>query len=323
VTLETLLQDLPPNAFVITDGNVDRALRPEGPKLVLEPGERTKGLEAFGQCLSWLAQQGASRKATVVAFGGGVVGDLAGFVAASYMRGVRLLQIPTTLLAQVDSSVGGKVGLDLPEGKNLAGAFLPPAEVRLCPQTLDTLPPRQFANGMAEVWKYGLILDAELFDRLRRDPLRPRHPELASVVERCVRLKADVVEEDEFETTGRRAILNFGHTIGHALETVTGYEELLHGEAIAIGMVYEALLGERMGLTPAGTREAVVEAMRLSDLPVDHPALTDAEALLDAMRRDKKASEGRLAFSLLTRVGECKLVEGVDEAAVRAALRER
>lgn len=320
---DDLLRDLPANCYILTDAHVDAALRPEGKKLVLEPGERTKGLPAYSQCLSWLASERASRKATVVALGGGVIGDLGGFVAATYMRGVRFLQIPTTLLAQVDSSVGGKVGIDLPEGKNLAGAFLPPSEVRLSVEVLESLPARQFANGMAEVWKYGLIMDADFFAALDQDPLSAGHPNLAAAVNRCVRLKADVVEQDEFETTGLRAILNFGHTIGHALETVTGYEALLHGEAIAVGMVLEARLGERLGLTPPGTEATVRAAMRKSDLPTDHRATGDVDAMVEAMRRDKKASEGSLAFSLLTKIGECKLVEGVDEAAVRAVLEER
>lgn len=320
---QELLQDLPANSYLITDAHVDAALRPEGKKLVLEPGERTKGLEAYAQCLSWLASERASRKATVVALGGGVVGDLGGFVAATYMRGVRFLQIPTTLLAQVDSSVGGKVGIDLPEGKNLAGAFLPPSEVRLSVEVLDSLPERQFANGMAEVLKYGLILDQEFFAQLDRDPLTAGHPQLAGAVARCVQMKADVVEQDEFETTGLRAILNFGHTIGHALETVTGYEALLHGEAISVGMILEAELGEKLGITAPGTTEAVREAMRKSNLPTEHPAVHDVDAMVEAMRRDKKASEGSLAFSLLTRIGECKLMEGVDESAVRAVLGER
>lgn len=318
-----LLNDLPTNSYIITDAHVDQALQPEGNKLVLEPGERTKSLEAYAQCLSWLASQRASRKATIVALGGGVIGDLGGFVAATYMRGVRFLQIPTTLLAQVDSSVGGKVGIDLPEGKNLAGAFLPPSEVRLSVEVLETLPSRQFSNGMAEVWKYGLIMDADFFTRLSRDPLTAGHPDLASAVNRCVQLKADVVEQDEFETTGLRAILNFGHTIGHALETVTGYEALLHGEAISIGMILEARLGERLGLTAKGTEETVREAMRKSDLPTEHPATTEVDAMMEAMRRDKKATEGSLAFSLLTQIGECKLVEGVDETAVKAVLGKR
>ncbi|MGV3618801.1 MAG: 3-dehydroquinate synthase [Fimbriimonas sp.] len=320
---EELLQDLPANSYVITDANVDAALNPQGLKLVLPPGERTKGLASYGRCLSWLADQRASRRATIVALGGGVIGDLGGFVAATYMRGVRFLQIPTTLLAQVDSSVGGKVGVDLPEGKNLAGAFLAPSEVRLCPEVLRSLPPRQFANGMGEVWKYGLILDADFFGALVRDPLHAEHPELGEAVARCVRLKADVVEQDEFETTGLRAILNYGHTVGHALETVLGYEDLLHGEAIAIGMIVEARLGERLGLTPPGTAETVRDAVRLSGLPTEHPAVADVDAMVSAMRKDKKASETGLAFSLLTQIGQCKLVEGVDEGAVREVLQER
>jgi 3-dehydroquinate synthase len=248
-----------------------------------------------------------------------VVGDLAGFVAASYMRGIRLVQIPTTLLAQVDSSVGGKVGVDLSSGKNLVGAFWPPVEVRIAVETLKTLPERHFWNGMAEVWKYGLILDESLFGRLLSTEPQPDEPAMERIIERCVELKAAVVEADEFESTGRRAILNFGHTIGHAIEQVTGYGPILHGEAIAAGMIYESMLGERLGVTPSGTSDVLSRS-------VAHIAAaketwsSDTDGLIGAMKRDKKATGEGMAFSLLTRIGECRLVTGVSEADVRAVL---
>lgn len=307
-TLAKALNDLPPDCRILTDANVAAvAPLPKVPTLVLSPGEATKSLGTFGEALGWLATSGASRRTTVVALGGGVVGDLAGFVAAAYMRGVPCLQIPTTLLAMVDSSVGGKVAVDLPEGKNLAGAFWPPSEVRLPLDALDTLPPRQRTNGMAEVLKYGFILDAPLLDA----PLD---------VLRCVALKAQVVEEDEHETTGRRAILNFGHTVGHAIERLTGYGPVLHGEAIAVGMAVEAVLGERLGVTAPGTADVVRETLERHGLSTRHPIVREAGGMLAAMRGDKKAVGGRLAFSLLTRIGECKLVADVPEDDVRRVL---
>ncbi len=306
--LAEALRNLPSDCRILTDANVAAVCpMPVVPTLVLPPGEGTKSLAAFGDALGWLARSGASRRTTVVALGGGVVGDLAGFVAAAYMRGVPLLQIPTTLLAMVDSSVGGKVAIDLPEGKNLAGAFWPPIEVRLPLDALATLPPRQRTNGMAEVLKYGLIMDAPLLDA----PLD---------VMRCVALKAQVVEEDEHETTGRRAILNYGHTVGHAIERLTGYGPILHGEAIAVGMAVEADLGERLGVTALGTAKRVRAVLEAHGLPIAHAVVHDIEPMLAAMRGDKKAVGGALAFSLLTHVGECKLVTNVPEDEVRRAL---
>lgn len=315
-----LFEAWPSDTFTITDENVARQVTPPGPVLVLPAGEETKSLEHFGQCLSWLAASGASRRSTVVALGGGVIGDLVGFVASAYMRGVRLLQIPTTLLSQVDSSVGGKVAVDLPEGKNLVGAFLPPSEVRICVDLLGSLPDRQFINGMAEVWKYGLIMDRPLFHTLKVEPLSLQSLLLEEVVFRCIKLKGRVVQEDEFETTGLRAILNFGHTIGHAIETLTGYGPVLHGEAISIGMVLEARLGEALGITAPGTALEVESALSQFGLPTQHPVTRQVDEMLHAMRRDKKAHQGRLAFSLLREIGECRLVEDVDAEAVRTVL---
>lgn len=310
-SLGDALDNLPDDCAILTDANVAAlAAIPDVPTLVLPPGEGTKTLDAFGRALGWLASQGASRRTTVVALGGGVIGDLAGFVAAAYMRGVPFLQIPTTLLAMVDSSVGGKVAIDLPEGKNLAGAFWPPSEVRLPLDALKTLPTRQLTNGMSEVLKYGFIMDAPLLDA----------PFNADLILRCVALKAQVVEEDEHETTGRRAILNFGHTVGHAIERLTGYGPVLHGEAIAVGMVVEAMLGERIGLTASGTSERVRAILAKAGLPTKHPILREIGPMLAAMRGDKKAVGGRLAFSLLESVGSCKLVSDVPEDDVRRVL---
>lgn len=313
--------DLDANHFVITDELVAQLYGGQftSPLKAVPQGEQSKSMTQAESLLEWLAGSGANRSSTIVALGGGVVGDLAGFVASTYMRGIKLLQIPTTLLAQVDSSVGGKVGIDLNAGKNLAGAFWPPIEVRVCVGVLQTLSARHFLNGMSEVWKYGLILERGLFEDLKRRPLAPDDPRLETVVKRCIELKASVVAEDEFETTGKRAILNFGHTIGHAIEQVTGYGPILHGEAIAVGMELEARLGERLGITAAGTADQVAQAL-IQNMPADRTWVGKTDQMMAAIRRDKKADGYRLAFSLLSEIGACRLVKDVPEEDVRAVL---
>lgn len=286
---------------------------------VVSAGEASKCLDTYGRLSSWLAQSRADRATRVFAVGGGVVGDLAGFVAASYMRGVRLLMVPTTLLAMVDSSVGGKVGIDLPEGKNLVGAFWPPAEVRIAAKFLDTLPDRDLLNGSAEVWKYGWILDLDLLHTLEERPLA-RDERLNDVIGRCIQLKASVVEADEEETLGLRAILNFGHTVGHALEATLAYQGWSHGECISVGMVVEAKIGERLGVTPSGTSDRVRNGLVAQGLPVDIPDSVTVDSLVDFSKRDKKSDGTGVAFSLLTAPGACKLVTGVPETLVRDVL---
>ena len=249
------------HVVVITDSNVDElysehvsdALQEAGAQidiLVVEAGEQSKDGEVAADLWEQMLDQGADRKTVVVALGGGVVGDLAGFVAATFTRGLRFVQIPTTLLAQVDSSVGGKVGINLPGGKNMVGAFWQPRGVLIDVNVLPSLPVREYRAGLAEVVKYGVIQDAEFFAYLESniDAVNQRDPEaLTYIVERCCRLKADVVEQDEREETGLRSILNYGHTFCHAFEAATGYEKLLHGEGVAIGMMCAARLAERMG----------------------------------------------------------------------------
>lgn len=319
-----LCQAIPTDRVVLTDENVWRFWHtawPEEPRvLVLPAGEQTKSLRQLEAVFDWLVQSGASRETEIVAFGGGVIGDLAGFAAATYMRGVPLVQIPTTLLSQVDSSVGGKVGVDLCGGKNLVGAFHPPRAVHIVPEMLLTLPERQFHNGMAEVWKYGFIMDVELANSLRERPLQPGSEQLSDVVARCIDLKRQIVEEDERDRLGLRAILNFGHTVGHAIEQATGYGPLLHGEAIAIGMVIEAAVGERIGVTTAGTSAFIGGCLAKSHLPLSHSILKKSDLLVEAMRRDKKSSGGAIAMSLVTEIGKCKLVPAVPEEAIRAVL---
>ncbi|MEQ1821447.1 MAG: 3-dehydroquinate synthase [Fimbriimonadaceae bacterium] len=309
ITFVTDLHSLTCDA-IITDRNVQAALSgklPSVPALVLEPGEPTKSLSEFERSLRWLAQNGIKRNHTIAAVGGGVIGDLGGYVAASYMRGIRYVQVPTSLLAMVDSSVGGKVGIDIPEGKNLVGAFYPPAEVILYQNALATLPREHFVNGMAEVLKYGFISDPSILNETE-PPIR-----------RCIDIKANVVAADEFDTTGLRAILNFGHTIGHALEAGSGYQ-LLHGEAISIGMVLESRLGEALGLTEPGTSDVVAECLNAAGLPVSLPPIP-ADQIMALMRNDKKATASGIGFSLLTSLGRCKLVESVPEDAILAVLK--
>jgi 3-dehydroquinate synthase len=309
--------------FAITDAHVAPHLPPIAyPLLVIEPGEASKGIATYSLVLEWLAESQARRDATLIAIGGGVVGDLAGFVAATYMRGIALVQVPTTLMGQVDSAIGGKTAIDLKAGKNLAGAFHAPDAILVDVQMLATLPAREFVSGAAEVWKYGAILDAELLAELERAPLSPDRTDLARIVRRCAEHKARVVEEDEFERLGRRAILNFGHTIGHAVEAAMGFGPLTHGEAVAIGMVAEARLGETIGLTEAGVADRLRRGLSRQGLPTEIPPGLEPRELMAWMGRDKKAGADGLAFSLLPAVGRCTLVRGVDESAVLDVLKQ-
>ena len=295
----------------------------------VEPGERSKSLDVAAVLYDRLVDFGADRHTLVFAVGGGVVGDLTGFVAATYARGIPLVQVPTTLLAMVDSSVGGKVGVNHPQAKNMIGAFHQPLGVLIDTRTLESLPDREFRSGLAEVVKYGMILDAEFFDFLEAnaDAINHREPAaLRRIIARSCRLKADVVEQDEFERTGLRAILNYGHTFAHAFETLTGYGELLHGEAVAVGMMCAARLAERLGLIG---RDVVQRQTRLLDvlrlptrLPPEAAAACTADAVVAAMRHDKKAVGGRITFILPTRIGQVESFNNAAEADVRAALQE-
>ena len=278
------------------------------PALIVVPaGEKSKSLRMVQNCCDQLARHRLERKSFVVALGGGVVGDLAGFVAASYLRGIAFVQAPTTLLSQVDSSVGGKVGVNLAAGKNLVGAFYQPRFVLCDLATLRTLPLREFRAGLAEVIKYGIIYDAALFMRLERDlpRLLSRDPEvLAAVVARCCEIKAEVVRQDETET-GLRAILNFGHTIGHAIEAMAGYGKYLHGEAIAIGQAAAAKLSVRATGLPAEEAARIGKLLVRAGLPAAIKLSARRQsALIEAMRLDKKVSDGEIKFVLARRIGQ-------------------
>jgi 3-dehydroquinate synthase len=323
----------PSHAVIITDENVEKphalsaaaSLSQAGAQvdlLVIEPGEQTKNVASAAGLWDKLLELGADRKTVVVAVGGGVVGDLAGFVAATFARGLAYVQVPTTLLAQVDSSVGGKVGVNLAGGKNMVGAFWQPAGVLIDTAVLDTLPEREYRAGLAEVVKYGVILDAEFFAYLEQNAAKLAKRDAAvlqHVVARSCRLKAGVVEADEREVTGARAVLNYGHTFCHALETVTEYGRYLHGEAVAIGMLCASRLAERLGRVDRAFTARQRKLLASLKLPVDFPAV-DHEAILAAMGRDKKVEHGRLRFVLPSRMGHVELVGDVAEADVRAVL---
>jgi 3-dehydroquinate synthase len=289
--------------------------------IVLPAGESSKTLDNVACVLDALAALGASRDAAVIALGGGVVGDLAGFAAATWMRGVDFVQLPTTLLAMVDSSVGGKTGVNLAAGKNLAGAFHQPRAVFIDTATLATLPGREYAAGLAEVVKYGAIGDAAFFERLEANAaaLDARDEDaLAEAIAFSCRYKAGVVARDEREL-GERALLNFGHTFGHALEAERGYGDLLHGEAVAIGMVLAARLSAELGRAPAADGERLARLLSRFGLPVAPPH-ADADALLARMRLDKKNVSGRLRLILWRGIGNAEIVPDVDERAIRDVL---
>jgi 3-dehydroquinate synthase len=294
-------------------GGADPVLMPDG--------ERAKTLRSVAGLYDAFSATGIDRASTIAAFGGGVVGDVAGFAAATYLRGIRYVQIPTTLLAQVDSAIGGKVGVNLAAGKNLAGAFHPPALVLADPLVLGTLRRREFRAGMYEVLKYGVIASRPLFDRVSaqvRKLMSRDATALAPVITDCCRIKAAVVEQDEFEA-GPRRVLNFGHTIGHALEAVTRYRRFRHGEAVAYGMLGAATISVSRGLMPADDQASLADVVRrLGPLP----AVSDLKAddLLDSMTRDKKRVAGTLNFVLCAGIGATQIVPDVTSAELRRAL---
>jgi 3-dehydroquinate synthase len=321
------------HCVIITDENVDSlygepvasALVEAGAEvdiLVVEAGEQSKASEVAAELWDQMLDQGTDRKSVVVAVGGGVVGDLAGFVAATFARGLRFVQVPTTLLAQVDSSVGGKVGINLSGGKNMVGAFWQPRGVVIDVEVLDTLPDREYRAGLAEVVKYGVIQDANFFAFLEEnvEPINGRdRAVLTRIVERCCRLKADVVEQDEREETGQRAILNYGHTFCHAFEAATGYEQLLHGEGVAIGMMCAGRLAQRLGRVDTAFVERQRKLLSALGLPLAVPEV-DREEIIELMYRDKKVDRGKLRFILPSRIGHVECVKDVGTAEILASL---
>jgi len=289
---------------------------------LIDDRESAKNLRTIEALSRSLVRSGADRHSLLVAVGGGVVGDVAGFAAATYLRGVALVQVPTTLIAQVDSALGGKTGVNLPEGKNLVGAFYPPRCVFADPQLLSTLPERQFRGGLAEVIKYGVIADKKLFTYLENNfakLLRRDRRALDYIIQRCIEIKAEVVSRDEREA-GPREILNFGHTFAHALETVTNYRRYQHGEAVAWGMMAAALLGHEAGLTPPDDASRIICLVRrMGHLP-PWPRVP-SKVLIAAMRSDKKARAGKLRFVLAPRIGKARSYDDIPPALVERTLR--
>ena len=287
-----------------------------------EDAEAAKNLRSVEKIARSLVDAGADRRAVVIAVGGGVVGDVAGFAAASYLRGVSLVQVPTTLVAQTDSAIGGKTGVNLPEGKNLVGAFYPPKLVLVDMQVLKTLPEREFRGGLAEIIKYGVIADAKLFAFLEKNFAKVLARDVGSLeylIARSVEIKAYVVGKDERES-GLREILNFGHTFGHALESATGYQKYQHGEAVAWGMMAAALYGHEIGVTPAADAARIISLVRRMGKLPEWPRLAPAK-LMELMGSDKKTRAGKLRFVLTPRIGKAATYEACDLHKLELVLR--
>lgn len=322
-------------AFIITDENVTAyarivqdQLKVGGASLVellvLPFGEKTKSYERWMECVNWMLSHGIHRNSIIFAVGGGVIGDLSGFAASSVLRGVPFIQVPTTLLSQVDSSVGGKTGINTEYGKNLVGAFYQPLSVVTDIDTLKTLPKRELLAGYAEVVKYGLIWDLAFFDWLDANCAKVLDLDVEAVsyaIKVSCEAKADVVQADEREG-GKRALLNLGHTFGHALEAAAGYDgSLLHGEAVSIGMVMAFDLSVQMGLCPQEDASRMRAHLVQAGLPVDASAISaNIDDLIDTMRRDKKALDHKMTFILTRGIGQAFVTQDVDEAQVREIL---
>lgn len=285
-------------------------------------GEPSKSVVQWQALLDWMLERGSDRRSAVIAVGGGVIGDLAGFSAASFARGIRFIQVPTTLLAMVDSSVGGKTGINLAGAKNMVGAFWQPSMVLIDTDVLSTLPDRSFLSGLAEVIKYGVIDDAPFFQWLEENGqhLVDRDPaSLRIAIQKSCESKARVVGEDERETSGRRAILNYGHTFAHAIEATAGYGQLLHGEAVAIGMQMAARLAIDLGICASELLERQTKLISLCKLPLTFPE-AEVEKMLPVMQRDKKVAHGKLRFILPTCIGQVDMVGDVAESKVIDAI---
>lgn len=332
----TLISEGNKTAFIVTDRNLAGLHTPEIEQnlkdnhwkvktIVIEPGEKSKSLDVISRLYDELVAIKADRQTILIAVGGGVIGDAAGFVAATYVRGLPFVQIPTSLLAHVDSSVGGKVGVNHPQAKNLIGAFYQPLGVFIDTSTLETLPDRDYRSGLAEVVKYGVILDVKFFQFLEQniEGLNQRTAEvLRKVIARCCELKAEVVEQDEHERTGLRAILNYGHTFAHAFEALCGYGELMHGEAVSIGMVYASYLAEKLELISHQETERQIQLLQALGLPVLLPegVHLDSDDVINRMKLDKKTVGGQLRFVLPTCIGRVEVFKEIPEADVRAVL---
>ena len=325
------LRDAGRQVAVLTDANVARtqsralkAMFSDSALLEIEPGETAKSLQGFGRVMDFLAEQKLDRAGALFATGGGVIGDLGGFAAAAWLRGIDFYQVPTTLLAMVDSSVGGKTGINIVAGKNLVGAFHQPRGVFISTNLLATLPTREFAAGMAEVIKYGLLADAALFADLEMRPLTVSDPRVPLIVRRCCEIKARIVEADERETAkeGGRALLNLGHTFAHAIENVAGYGAYLHGEAVAIGLCAAARLSNKLGYTTGGDTMRIERTIAAHGLPTRLQMSLSYNELFSAMTRDKKARAGGLRFVVLRKLGQAATQGDVPPQLVETTFRE-
>lgn len=330
------------DAFILTDYNVRELITDKFAETIkplmksvsvmeLQPGEQTKSFERYQAVLEWMIESGVKRDSVVIAVGGGVVGDLGGFAAATILRGIHYIQVPTTLLSQVDSSVGGKTGINSRHAKNMIGVFYQPKSVIIDLDTLGTLPRREWLSGYAEIVKYGLIGDEEFFDWLESHGavmLKGGLGETVRAIETGCHMKAGIVHQDEFEENGLRALLNFGHTFAHALETAAGYDgTLLHGEAVAIGMVLAARLSQRLGYLVQDDVNRIYNHLHAVGLKTEIREVPfrkkpSAKELLDTMRKDKKAGAGGIKFVVLKRIGEAILQSGVEDAMVLDILKE-
>ena len=314
------------SVVILTDANVQHhgypervavAIAEEGIvvyTLSVAAGEQSKSIETANTLWETLLEKGTDRKSVLVAVGGGVVGDLGGFVAATYARGIRFFQIPTSLLAQVDSSVGGKVGIDLTAAKNMVGAFHQPLGVLIDTKTLQTLPEEEYLSGLGEVVKYGVSLDADLFQFIEEniEPIKCRDGAvLQKIIAECCRIKARIVAEDEHETKGHRILLNYGHTFGHAFEIASNYT-ILHGLAVSMGMICAARLAMRLNLVDEAFLHRQLALHQALGLPVEYPSEFEPQRIVELMRYDKKSEFGKLRFVLPAGLGQCRVVGGIE-----------
>ncbi len=291
-------------------------------EVIIPDGEEYKNLSSLEKIYEESLKARLDRRSAMIALGGGVIGDITGFAASTYMRGIDFIQVPTTLLAQVDSSVGGKTGVNHALGKNMIGTFWQPRLVWADAATLETLPRKEFLSGLAEVVKYGVIWDNGLFEFLERNAgkvLRLEKETLEYLIGRSCEIKAEVVSRDERES-GLRAILNYGHTIGHAIETATGYKRFLHGEAVAMGMCAEARLSQLLGFVGGDHVERICGLVRSYGLPADMPGDIQGDVLMESMSLDKKAVSGQLRFILPEKIGAVRIHKGAPEDAIRKTL---
>ena len=322
-------------AYIISDDNVFRAYGREAQRSLeaagiaahsysIPPGEESKSLALAEDIYAWLAELRAERRHAIVALGGGVVGDLAGFVASTFLRGMIFVQVPTSMAAMVDASIGGKVAVNLSHGKNLVGSFYQPSLVLADVDTLASLGQRELSEGWAEAVKHGLILDPELFDLFEEhaeDLMSLRGDISTSVIRRSMAIKAQVVTEDERETLGRRILLNYGHSIGHALESVTGYGHYMHGEAVSVGMMGAGRISQALGLIPPAIVDRQRRVLERFQLPLAAPGI-DPDVILDKMTRDKKTEAGALRWVLLEGVGQSVVRRDVPLELVRETVEE-